>query len=125
MHTPPYAVLLNHSAAEMLSSLEVREDTYMSLWQAPVPMALIRTAKSAVDTGAHGPVVPSQYASVRHVALVSHVCLCVCADVQVSEHMWVARVEVTGMVRGGKPGDVAVYEFTMVQRLGGVHDGYW
>jgi hypothetical protein len=37
----------------------------------------------------------------------------------------VARVTVSGPGRGGQPGDSGVYEFTMRQRLGGVHDGYW
>ncbi len=44
---------------------------------------------------------------------------------QVSEHVWVARVEVTGAPHGDLGSDVATYEFTMVQRVGGVYDGYW
>lgn len=43
------------------------------------------------------------------------------SSLEVSEHVWVARVAVTG----DSAAEEALYEFTMVQRLGGVYDGYW
>jgi len=43
---------------------------------------------------------------------------------QLSEWLWKQRVCVTGPEQGGSR-DELVFEFTLVQRLGGCYDGYW
>eukprot|EP00877_Chromochloris_zofingiensis_P001449 jgi/Chrzof1/11304/Cz05g31220.t1 len=53
--------------------------------------------------------------------LLNHQSVSSLSTLQVSDRVWKSRV----LIVGDRPADENVYEFTMIQRLGGIYDGYW
>lgn len=125
---PPFSLLLEHDTATFLSSLEVRARARACVRvcrERRAARRLVPSRHEASHPGSSAPRATSSPAPPCAPAPLHHAPRARGAPLaaQVSDRLWKQRVLVT-KAQGGEV-DEAVFEWTLVQRLGGCYDGLW